>query len=165
VKRLAVVLFLSVALGGCATFSSIGWVDLPDGTRLKAVKVQVETVAGTDITHTIVYHCPGTTQPGKCVKSSETGGASAALLKAALHGAGAGVAVGAGIAAQDFEGDSVNVNNSASSKGSKAYGGNAKNVNINKNTAISKSRSNAKAVSKSRSSSKVKVQQRQRRKY
>jgi len=111
VKRLALALFLFGALSGCASFKSIGWIDMPDGTRLKAVKIQVETVAGTDITHTAIYHCPGTGQPGKCVKSSETGGASASLLKAALHGAGAGVAVGAGIAAQDFEGDTVNVNN------------------------------------------------------
>jgi len=145
VKRLAVVLFLSVALGGCATFSSIGWVDLPDGTRLKAVKVQVDTVVGTDVTHTMVYHCPGTKQQGKCVKDAEFGGASSSLLKAALHGSGAGAAIGIGLANQDA--DRTNVSNSASSKGSKAYGGNSN------ARAVSKSSSRAKAVSKSRSSS------------
>jgi len=141
--RMAVMAFALVSLTGCATFSSIGWVDLPDGTRLKAVKVQVDTVAGTDVTHTIVYHCQGEGQEGKCAKSAEFGGASASLLKAALHGAGAGAAIGAGIALQDA--DTTNVSNAASSKGSKAT-----------------------AVSKSRSSSKVKVkvqQQRQRKRY
>jgi len=117
VKRIAVALFLSVALGGCATFSSIGWIDLPD-SRLKAVKVQVDTVGGTDVTHTIVYHCPKIGQPGKCVKSAEFGGASAALLKAALHGAGAGAAIGAGIAVQDA--DRTSVNSAASAEGGKA---------------------------------------------
>jgi len=116
-RKLAV-LFLFGSLMGCATwsnsdFASIGTVDLPDGSRLRAVKAQVDTFSGTDTNVTMVWHCP---PPGKgnCTKSTEFGGASASLLKAAMHGAGAGAAIGAGYALQDA--DQTNVN---------AYGGGA----------------------------------------
>jgi len=148
--RKILIAVMSYSLMTCATFSSIGWVDLPDGHRLKAVKVEVtDPFLGTDVTHTMVYNCPpkGALAGSVCVKDAEFGGASASLLKTIMHGAGAGAAIGAGIAVQDA--DRTNVSNSAgaSSKGSKA---------------VSKSR----ATSSSRSRSNVNVQQqRQRKRY
>jgi len=141
----AVMAFALVSLSGCARFDSVGWIDLPDGTRLKAVKLQVDTVFGTDITHTMVYRCPpekalaGT----QCAKEGEFGGASASFLKAAAHGAGAGAAIGAGIALQE---DTTNISSYSNSEG-------GRNVAVNNANAFSSSRSKATAVSKSRSSS------------
>jgi len=110
--RKIVVAVMAFALMGCASwsnsdFSTLGTVDLPDGSRLRAVKAQVDTFSGTDTNVTMVWHCP---PPGKgnCTKSTEFGGASASLLKAAMHGAGAGAAIGAGYALQDA--DQTNVN-------------------------------------------------------
>ena len=140
---MAVMAFALVSLSGCATFDSVGWIDLPDGTRLKAVKLQVDTVFGTDITHTMVYRCPPESALAgtQCAKEGEFGGASASFLKAAAHGAGAGAAVGTGLALQS---DTTEIN---------TYGGKgeSRNVNVNNANAISSSRS--KSVSKSRSSS------------
>lgn len=121
-KRIVLTLmsFALVSLTGCATFDTVGWIDLPDGTRLKAVKLEVETVFGTDITHTFVYRCPPKSALAgtQCAKEGEFGGASASFLKAAMHGAGAGAAIGAGIAVQDA--DRTSVNSAASAEGGKA---------------------------------------------
>jgi len=99
-------LWLSIAfLTGCATFNTVGWNDLPDGSRLKAVKLQADTIVGTDINYGIVMQCPKEGDQGKCTKVGEFGGASASFLKAIFNGAAAGAAIGAGLALQD---DSVN---------------------------------------------------------
>jgi len=96
------ILVLALALTtGCATFNTVGWNDLPDGSRLKAVKLQADTIVGTDINYGIVMQCPKEGSEGKCVKVGEFGGASASFLKAIFNGAAAGAAIGAGLLLQD----------------------------------------------------------------
>jgi hypothetical protein len=91
---------LVMGLTACTTFNSIGWVDLPDGSRLKAMKAQSDTIVGTDTNLTLIYHCPPEGK-GNCAKASEFGGSSASFLKNIFHGAAAGAAMGAGIALSD----------------------------------------------------------------
>ncbi len=117
----------------CARFNSVGWIDLPNGHRLKAMTLQVESAIGTDITYGLIYDCEpseedvgfkervakrllGTAKP-ECVKVGEFGGASPAMLKSVFGNAAAGAAIGTGLALQDFEGDRVNVEGSKQQQG------------------------------------------------
>jgi len=130
-------ILLAMAFGifmvGCASLNSVGWVDLPDGSRLKAVEYESTTVIGTDINYVQVWHCPAQELGLKCEKAGEFGGSSPAMLKALFGNAAAAAAIGAGIALQDYEGDSVSMSGTSSSS----------------------SRAKASATSKSRSSSKA----------
>jgi hypothetical protein len=94
---LIAITLLIMGLTACATFESVGWNDLPDGSRLKMIKAQSDTIVGTDTNLTLIYHCPPEGK-GNCVKASEFGGSSASFLKNLFHGAAAGAAMGAGLA-------------------------------------------------------------------
>ena len=92
---------LVMALTACATFESVGWNDLPDGSRLKMIKAQSDTIVGTDTNVTLVVHCPTEAeiaQGKRCTKMTEFGGSSPSFLKNIFHGAAAGAAMGAGLA-------------------------------------------------------------------
>jgi len=121
--RKILIAVMSYSLMTCATFSSVGWIDMPDGRRLKAVKLQSYALTGTDTTLTMVYNCPpeNALAGSVCVKEAEFGGASAAFLKALTAGAGAGAAIGYGIKEQ--EPDRTNINTTA-------YGGEGRGVAV-----------------------------------
>ena len=132
-RQVWLIVIVSALALGCARFNSVGWVDLPDGSRLKAMTLQVDTAIGTDITYGLVYQC---TPPGenaglkgklakklrgpkavKCMKVGEFGGSSPAMLKSVFGNAAAGAAIGGGIALQDYEGNAVNVEGSKQQQG------------------------------------------------
>ncbi len=128
-----IVLALSImALTGCATFESVGWSDLPDGSRLKMIKAQSDTVIGTDTNVTLVVHCPSPAEIAvgrRCVKMTEFGGSSPSFLKNIFHGAAAGAAMGAGLA---LSGDEI----TGGSVSAEATGGEGGRATVSKRDAI-----------------------------
>lgn len=126
-------ILISLLLFGtaCSTLNTVGWNDLPDGTRIKAIEYEniSKGLAGTDSTYVILFHCPpakvleeaandpsyGQSVAQKllgiknakaphCVKVGEFGGSSAGFLKALFNGGAAGAAIGAGLA---YSGDDI----------------------------------------------------------
>ncbi len=130
--------FLVMALTACATFDTVGWNDLPDGTRLKFVKAQSDTWVGTDTNLGLVVHCPSEAAIAagqRCSKFSEFGGASPSFLKTFFHGAAAGAAMGAGLA---LSGDEITGGNvSADVEGSASATSSSKASSVSKSNAIS----------------------------
>ena len=131
------VMLLAILLSGCSSFASVGLVDLPDGSKLKAMKYHSDTVHGTDINYVIVYHCP---ESGDCLKAGEFGGSSGAFLKSMFGGAAAGAAIGAGIALQSP--DTTSISQSQEVKGVSAAKATGVGIGISssKATAVSKSK-------------------------
>lgn len=161
---LGILMSFSLLIMGCSTLNTVGWSDLPDGTRIKAIEYEniSKGLAGTDSTYVILFQCPSTealqeaandpsygqkvaqkllgikeAKAPRCVKVGEFGGASAGFLKAMFNGAAAGAAIGTGLA---LSGDEINNTDNSSVTGNANAGA----------VSSSRSSSSANAVSKSK---------------